>query len=563
MLFGGYHVLTAGSTGIILSTDSKVYTTISDSAHMRKGGADGHEIPTVSVASPQFTDEPWEYQIELKTRAQGSVEEARTYDSGDHILLTQTKGEGNSLIQLTLYVALMAAYILKSEKISLWARSEKHLNITILADNDFYSQRKLSPDAKLESVLRLPRFSFLKSMLKDTVKTGLGSSSALVSSLSSAIICHLAGIDIRTEKHKEYCNAAAQLIHYVLQSLSGSGADISAAFFGSHIFKSPDKGDLHSILSNKAQTRSNVSPVLNECPSFPAAKSPPPTPVDHGSCSSEHVRKYLPDVRTISECLGLVAKIYGSAGGRKHISMPPGFLLLSLDVSAGTKSPGCSKKFLQWLESNQDSYKLLAKNYSVHSARWVHIVESLIAAYLSNQTKYISVLESLAFKPSFSWSSLQSECSCPQIAALLSELVSCSSALRNTSKQLGALADLPIEPPVLSPLIDYLSSLNGVIWAGTTGAGGYDALSLIVLAERVASSRDEEIAYRMRSIASIHKLALEWINNAHKLQGFNDPDNLIRCPLPLLDGTASYFSSPPSTSICMEPKPPFCLAYNL
>jgi phosphomevalonate kinase len=51
---------------------------------------------------------------------------------------------------------------------------------------------------------------------------------------------------------------------------------------------------------------------------------------------------------------------------------------------------------------------------------------------------------------------------------------------RKLIRQMGVASRVPIEPPQQTELLDYCSTLEGVIGGVVPGAGGYDAIVLLV-----------------------------------------------------------------------------------
>jgi phosphomevalonate kinase len=112
----------------------------------------------------------------------------------------------------------------------------KQLHVTILGDNDFYSQRKelvrRSMDSTLENISNLPSFCSLQCTLAQVAKTGLGSSAALVSSIVGSILLFFQGT-----LNLDLVHNVAQLAHCLAQGKIGSGFDIASAIYGSHIYQ--------------------------------------------------------------------------------------------------------------------------------------------------------------------------------------------------------------------------------------------------------------------------------------------------------------------------------------
>jgi len=105
--------------------------------------------------------------------------------------------------------------------------------ITILADNDYYSQSSSPTYHHLQS---LPRFNLLGIPISEANKTGLGSSAALITALTAALISTYSDIDITSAKGKQIIHNLAQVAHCAAQRKVGSGFDIAAAVYGSCIY---------------------------------------------------------------------------------------------------------------------------------------------------------------------------------------------------------------------------------------------------------------------------------------------------------------------------------------
>lgn len=91
----------------------------------------------------------------------------------------------------------------------------------------------------LSSLEQLRPFSPLLRHISETNKTGLGSSAALVTSLTSALLSHLdlVSLDPTTPAALDTIHALAQLAHCQAQGKIGSGFDVSSAVYGSHEYK--------------------------------------------------------------------------------------------------------------------------------------------------------------------------------------------------------------------------------------------------------------------------------------------------------------------------------------
>jgi phosphomevalonate kinase len=128
------------------------------------------------------------------------------------------------------YVRITVSYVLAFLRLS----SIPSADITILADNDYYSQTSSPTYSHLSS---LPRFNHLDIPISEANKTGLGSSAALITSLTAAMLAFFGGIDISDDDGKRTVHNLAQAAHCAAQGKVGSGFDIAAAVYGSCIYR--------------------------------------------------------------------------------------------------------------------------------------------------------------------------------------------------------------------------------------------------------------------------------------------------------------------------------------
>lgn len=160
------------------------------------------------------------------------------------------------------------------------------LDVAIVGDNDFYSQRAqvralthcihgrsithdytLQLSARglpptLDSLSQLPPFAPTGVRLADVHKTGLGSSAALITSLVSALLLHLhvvpadafatQGGTTDASEGRKLAHNLAQYVHCLAQGKVGSGFDVSAAAFGSQLYTRFDPAVLKPLMEDGA-----------------------------------------------------------------------------------------------------------------------------------------------------------------------------------------------------------------------------------------------------------------------------------------------------------------------
>jgi phosphomevalonate kinase len=287
--------------------------------------------------------------------------------------------------------------------------------ITILADSDYYSQ---PGTVSSKSTAGSRQFLEFGVRLQDAHKTGLGSSAALVTAFTGAVLCHYLGSQfaISSEKGKTVLHNLAQAAHCAAQGKVGSGFDIAAAVYGTCIYRrfSP------SILS-----------VLGE----PASGN-----------FAERLRSIVEDTDSEHKWDVEVKK-------KKDVQIPEGMALVMCDVDCGSETVGMVKRVLEWRKQDPPGSKTIWDQLQGENERLARRLLSGTPAALTE---------------SFS-------------------------AIRAHIRDMGNKSGVPIEPPEQTALLDaIISGVDGVYGGVVPGAGGYDAIVLLV-------KDDEETLHRLRS----------------------------------------------------------------
>ena len=277
-------------------------------------------------------------------------------------------------------------------------------SITILADDDYYSNASTVIDGAMEGPKRFTNFGV---RLEEAHKTGLGSSAALVTALTAAIISfyvptqHTRSLDTR---NISLLHNLAQAAHCAAQGKVGSGFDVAAAVYGSCVYRrfSP------SVLENLG------------------------TPGEAG---------FQQRIKALAEDIDEQRK-WDTQILKDVVVMPPGLRLVMCDVDCGSQTVGMVKKVLSWRKSNPDEARVLWDQLHENNERLGHLLES-------SEPRQQQIKDSL-------------------------------STIRLKIREMSKLADVPIEPPSQQYLIDACSELEGVIGGVVPGAGGYDAIVLLI-----------------------------------------------------------------------------------
>jgi phosphomevalonate kinase len=310
----------------------------------------------------------------------------------------------NRFVETTLSYALtyIDAVVSSSSKRS--HSTIKSARLIILADNDYYSHSHAATSG---------RFAKFPVNIKGANKTGLGSSAALVTSLTASLLTHYlpsSVFDLSSKQGKQTLHNLAQAAHCAAQGKIGSGFDVAAAVYGSCTYRRFSPGILN---------------VLPE-PGAPGFSEKLLAVVDG--------EKWDVDVQEDS------------------VSVPPGVVLRMCDVDCGSETVGLVKKILSWRsQKEQDSTAL--------------------------------------------WNDLQSkneELAAILKAGALDQLSSQLIQVRDRFRDMGHQSDTPLEPDSQTVLLDALSAIDGVYGGVVPGAGGYDALALLMRDDDQTQRRVED-----------------------------------------------------------------------
>lgn len=281
------------------------------------------------------------------------------------------------------------------------------MSVTILADNDYYSETAFSRYS-----LSRGRFANFGVPLHEAHKTGLGSSAALVTALVSALVIHHTMQPDDLGMARDKLHNLAQAAHCAAQGKVGSGFDVAAAIYGSCLYRRFSPSILESV-------------------------------GDVGSSGFDErlfaiVEDMDPERPWDTECVDFGMKL------------PRGVQLVLCDVECGSQTPSMVKKVLEWRRENQKEADIL----------W--------AALQSNNEKLRLELRRLSQSPD------------AESSSDYSDVRTYIQRARNHIRTMTRKSGVPIEPIVQTELLDTVSRIEGVIGGVVPGAGGYDAIALLV-----------------------------------------------------------------------------------
>ncbi|SPO20457.1 related to ERG8 - phosphomevalonate kinase [Ustilago trichophora] len=511
LVAGGYLVLDPAYPGLVVSTSSRFYCHAQSQASSASQGSAGESTCTITVRSPQFVDAVWVYRASIVKDGQGKQHwiTEQTADSRE-------KAGRNPFVSLALAYTLRLAAELKGpdEVEALFQRTgPAGIEITVAADNDFYSQRDTLnlPEGTaptVDQLKNLPPFSPQKCRIGDVHKTGLGSSAAMTTSLVACFLLHLQAVipngpnSIETEDLALIHNLA-QLAHCAAQGKIGSGFDVSAAIWGSQLYRrfEPkvlqaclDEGEKVVTEGEEAQeqrdarlaARIELLPVLD--PYNPLWKASPLSQAgDSQSTATE----------------GLAVSESHSVPKPAPLQLPPGLDLLLADVDAGSNTPSLVSKVLSWRKEKPEWAKQL---YNVIASSNQGLADNLLRLRLlhaSDASAYDALVDSAAAQLSTEWDAVlktlpaeadegqevEADASAVDLRVtprtVLQALIDVRNSLRSIRagmRELGNRAGVPIEPPEIGSLIKKISDeVPGVVGGSIPGAGGFDAFYIIYL----------------------------------------------------------------------------------
>ncbi|RAO68002.1 uncharacterized protein BHQ10_004014 [Talaromyces amestolkiae] len=408
LLTGGYLVLDRHYTGTVFALDARIHAVVQQLQRDRKGSNQPETPPTsdeaadsqaesVIVRSPQFIDAVWEYGVQ------------RCEQGGGVKVTQQNEGPRNPFVETSLNYALTyISYVADSKDLG-------SLSVTILADNDYYSDANQPTNSNRRNRGAFRDFGV---KLEDAHKTGLGSSAALVTALVSALVMHRTMHPDDLLAVRDKLHNLAQAAHCAAQGKVGSGFDVGAAVFGSCSYRrfSP------SILEGLGDVGS---------PGF-----------------EERLFSTVEDLDS--------AQPWDTEFMDVNMKLPPGMQMVLADVDCGSQTPSMVRKVLEWRKQNKEE------------------ADQLWDSLQANNEKLRQELRRNAGNRAD-----------PETEAALAADVSKNARIliqrsRNLLKTMTEKSGVPIEPRVQTELLDAVSAVEGVIGGVVPGAGGYDAVVILI-----------------------------------------------------------------------------------
>lgn len=384
---GGFLVLDRKHTGLVLGLDARIHVHIQPWTATKTSGSS-----SILVRSPQFRDAKWLYTV-----SDDAVDTPQFVQQVTSLPTYTT--DANKFVETTIRYTL--SYLVSY--LAAWGIDWGfgHIILTILADESYYSQTSTSASKADQG------FVDFGCKLSEAHKTGLGSSAALVTSLTNALLSYYIQSTC-LEFAKYNIHNLAQAAHCAAQGKVGSGFDVAAATYGACLYRRFTPAILEAIGEPDS---AGFAERLRDC-----------------------VDTYW-DVETLHEA----------------VQIPKSLSLLMCDVDCGSETPGMVRQVLAWRKEKPAEADLL----------WNAIQEG--------SDDLCKALTELAHPEDVD-----------KVGLHLQEVSDILLTLRSLVREMSAKSGVPIEPPVITELLDHCSAVPGVVGGVAPGAGGYDAVALLV-----------------------------------------------------------------------------------
>ncbi|KAI8618202.1 Phosphomevalonate kinase [Chytriomyces sp. MP71] len=418
LVCGGYLVLDPQYSGLVIGTDSRFFSTVS-------ARIDSQQPPRrILVRSPQFDDGKWEFDLDERF----GVNPASRKD-----------GKPAARNKFVEYALQLCFSVISASSSNFDVRFGSWMEIVIVGHNDFYSQRpqleKLGLPITTASLRSLKPFCPTLTTIGDVHKTGLGSSAAMITSLVAALLSHF-GVNTST-KDDAFIHNMAQFVHCLAQGKVGSGFDVSSAIYGSHLYKRFDPDIIASLMSR--------------CEEVGVYK-----------VSADEILKVVKETKWDSEVTPM--------------KLPPRVRLMLADVDAGSSTPKLVGGVLGWRKANPIEAEKLWGKLDAENMRVAKVLMNLSQIANLNGKEYEDAVGLCGRTVSSSWIGSEN-----RAVKLFGEAASSFLNVRHHLRTMSALANVPIEPPSQTRLLNSIAALPGIIMTGVPGAGGFDAIFVLVI----------------------------------------------------------------------------------
>ncbi|KAJ1969104.1 phosphomevalonate kinase [Dispira parvispora] len=493
LLAGGYLVLDQHYQGLVVGASARFYCAVTTFKPDDKTHFADNTFPIV-VQSPQFESAEWAYTLSY-------LPELKIWKLSENTALR------NPFVEIVLFYTFnLLEYTLGHEMfVQRW--NNAGLKIKVFGDNDFYSQQERLSERGLpnttQSLQSLPRFLPTGTTLSKVHKTGLGSSATLVTSLVAALFTHFGFSQTLTRQPEAtgsslsvdflaWVHNMAQFCHCLAQGKIGSGFDVSAAVYGSHLYRRFNPAVLEPILPSEF--------TLTKLPTLDL-------PHLHSTLSPDHA---------------------GWDHTKQPAALPPGFRLMLADVDAGSHTPSMVSKVLAWRKTHPSAAQQLWDALGNLNHGLASLFQELTQEAHLHKDAYQQALDQFTQLPTHQWANVCNteptlqDSPIVDIAQRFVKVASTFATIRQYLRDMGDQSHVPIEPIRQTELLDRCMQVAGVVMAGVPGAGGYDAIFCVILGD--ASAKQVESVWNEWKDMNVSPLLVEESKGGVRLE---DPDQIL------------------------------------
>lgn len=291
-------------------------------------------------------------------------------------------------------------------------------------------------------------------------KTGLGSSAALTAVATACIYAFYLSeegskFDVSSRSHLDKIHNMAQVAHCTAQGKIGSGFDIASAVYGSIVYRRFPPEVVSSVIDTKASDE--------YCQAIKKLVDSP------------HGNKETWDSLRLENC-----------------SMPPGISVLMGDVRGGSETPKLVGNVLQWRKENPEQALDIWKRLNTANMGLVSILDEMREFHNMNSDEYKELLRKhsrAANDPTPREPSSVSDNM--DLILLIKQHIR---EIRECLRAMGEASNVPIEPKSQTELLDRCTNeLPGVLGGVVPGAGGFDAICLLVVSSCIEEIKNKSV----------------------------------------------------------------------
>ncbi|QPG73589.1 hypothetical protein FOA43_000901 [Brettanomyces nanus] len=388
--------------------------------------------------------------------------------------ITEENGRKNPFVKSTILTVL--SYLKPS--------TNYEISITIFSDSGYHTQADSIPKASTNGKRT---FHYHNIPINQVPKTGLGSSAGLVTSLTAALLVCYKGPDFFKKSASENAKTLnclhnlSQVAHSIAQGKVGSGFDVASAVYGSIVYRRFQPDLINKLLDLEM---SQFAKGLQKL-------------IDNTDWKIEH----------------------------KQCCMVPGIHIIMGDVAGGSETPKLVSKVMKWRKEN--TQRALAVWTELNDSN-MRLVKSLEDLQTASETDKVGYAKLLAYLNTHSASEIDAEGS----EKLLVDVVESVKNIRKWLKVMTVESGAEIEPDEQTKLLNSCLELNGCLGGVVPGAGGYDAICLMVA--------EDSIVKIMQSTKNDPNFKhVKWLRLAEQKQGLmrEDPEDFKNSDTPV---TASH-----------------------